>query len=138
MAQELAADYRRAAEEGNLKAQLHLALAYWEGRGVPQDDGEAVMWFEEGGQPGLQKAQYYLGVAYWEGRGAPQDYIEAHAWFNLAVAQGDGRARESRDNLARQMTRTQIGDAQRRARRRLDKTAEAIIAAVERGAREFP
>ena len=102
MAQELVADYRRAAEEGNLTAQLHLALAYW------------------------------------EGRGAPQDYIEAHAWFNLAAAQGDGRARESRDKLARQMTRTQIGDAQRRARRRLDKAAEAIIAAVEREARELP
>jgi hypothetical protein len=33
---------RRAAEQGDVGAQMHLGLMYHEGRGVPQDDAEST------------------------------------------------------------------------------------------------
>jgi len=35
---------REAAEQGDAEAQLNLGLMYAEGRGVAQDDAEAVKW----------------------------------------------------------------------------------------------
>ena len=108
--------YRRAAKQGDANAQALIGAFYAEGQGVPQDDAEAAVWYRRAAEQGDDKAQYQLGDAYWHGRGVPQDYSEAHLWFNLAAAQGNRRARENRDKVARLMTRTQIGEAQRHAR----------------------
>jgi hypothetical protein len=45
-----------------------------------------------------------------------QDFIQAHMWYNLSAAQGEQRAAEARDALAKQMTPAQIAEAQRLAR----------------------
>lgn len=45
-----------------------------------------------------------------------RDYVPAHIWYNLAAAQGDEVAAQFRDDLAEQMTRDQIAEAQRLAR----------------------
>jgi len=37
--------YRKAADQGNAKAQYHLGLMYAKGRGVPMDYVQALMWF---------------------------------------------------------------------------------------------
>jgi TPR repeat protein len=37
--------YRKAAEQGNAKAQFHLGLMYAKVQGVPPDPGIAHMWF---------------------------------------------------------------------------------------------
>ena len=34
--------YRKAAEQGDAKAQYNLGVMYDNGRGVPEDDGQAV------------------------------------------------------------------------------------------------
>ena len=44
--QELA-DLRASAEAGDADAQLTIGLRYANGRGVPQDDAEAVAWFRK-------------------------------------------------------------------------------------------
>ena len=90
------------------------------GRGIPQDDAEAVQWWRLAADEGLAAAQSNLGFMYANGRGVPQDYVEAHMWYSLAGAQnsGEDRARsvEARDAVAERMTREQLADAQRRAR----------------------
>lgn len=53
---------------------------------------------------------------YAQGRGVLQDFIQAHMWYNLSAAQGEQRAAEARDALAKQMTPAQIAEAQRLAR----------------------
>jgi uncharacterized protein len=62
------------------------------------------------------ESQSLLGMGYAVGRGVPQDNVSAHMWCNLAAAQGDQDAAKSRDDLATQMTPSQIAMAQQLAR----------------------
>ena len=89
---------------------------YDTGRGVPQDDAEAVRWYRLAAEQGNASAQFRLGVAYGTGRSVPQDYVSAHMWLNLAAATGDEEARKARERVAASMTREQIAEAQARAR----------------------
>jgi len=52
---------------------------------------------------------------YEEGKGVPQDFVYAHMWWNLAASQGIKEAVETRDRLAKEMTRPQIAEAQKLA-----------------------
>ena len=45
---------------------------YDNGRGVPQDDTEAVKWYRKAAEQGHAEAQNNLGVMYLNGRGVPQ------------------------------------------------------------------
>ena len=44
---------RAKANAGHAAAQFNLGLAYDTGRGVPQDDAEAVSWFRKAADQGL-------------------------------------------------------------------------------------
>ena len=111
---------QKAADQGDALAQGSLGAMYAEGRGVPQDDGEAAAWFRRAADQGRATAQYNLGVMYAEGRGVPQGYVFAHMWFNLVGAGGNEgareRARKVRDALEKVMSREQVEEAERLAR----------------------
>ena len=64
----------------------------------------------------LARGRVADAAAYWNGQGVPQDHVEAHMWFNLAAVQGEEVAARNRDDVAGNMTREQLADAQRRAR----------------------
>src|SRR5438445_6420860 len=89
---------------------------YVEGKGVPQDNKEAVRWYYLAAGQGDPEAQNNLGVMYFNGQGVAQDYVQAHMWFNLAGAGGHAQSLESRDLIAQKMTTVQIAEAQRLAR----------------------
>lgn len=58
-----------------------------------------------------------LGFAYSTGAdGFPLDLVTAHQWFNLAALSGSTEAQHCRADIAHQMTRQEIVEAQRRAR----------------------
>jgi TPR repeat protein len=40
------AQLKEAAEQGDVEAQFNLGFAYAYGRGVPEDDAEAVKWWK--------------------------------------------------------------------------------------------
>jgi len=61
-------------------------------------------------------AQYLLGRMHARGEGVLQDYIVAHQWLNLSAARGNRDARGERGRISRQMTPTQIAEAQQLAR----------------------
>ncbi len=61
---------------------------YAKGRGVPQDDAEALNWYRLAAEQGNARAQHYLGVMYAKGKGVPQDDAEALKWYRLAAEQG--------------------------------------------------
>lgn len=69
---------------------------------------------------GQASALYDLGLLYSTGQGVPKDYIQAHKWFNLAAVRGVRRAQVDRAELARDMKRSDIIEAQRQAREWLD------------------
>ncbi|MFM8234327.1 MAG: tetratricopeptide repeat protein, partial [Holophagaceae bacterium] len=108
--------YRLAADQGHASAQFNLGVMYDNGRGVPQDDVQAVKWYRLAADQGFAKAQFNLGGMYAKGQGVTQDYVQAHKWFNLAAAQGDADSERNRDQVAKQMTPQQIERAQALAR----------------------
>lgn len=67
-------------------------------------------------QGGAADALFELGLAYCSGRDGEIDLIEAHKWFNLAALRGNSEAKRYRSELASEMSRAEIGQAQRRAR----------------------
>jgi TPR repeat protein len=72
---------------------------YANGRGVAQDDQQAVAWYRKAAEQGLADARYSLGLAYENGRGVPQDNTQAIAWFRKAADQGVNAAKTKLDNL---------------------------------------
>jgi hypothetical protein len=111
------------AAQGHAEAQYNLGGMYAEGRGVPQDYGEATKWFRKAAEQGHVEAQYNLGGMYFRGQGVPRDFVLAHMWFNLSVSRvpaSEGGTREATeiiiDLVASKMTPFQIAEAQRLAR----------------------
>ena len=84
--------WRRAAEQGDARAQVNLGFMYAEGQGVPQDDLEAARWYRLAAEQGEAGAQFNLGSMYAEGLGVPQDAAEAVRWYRLAAEQGESTA----------------------------------------------
>ncbi len=83
---------RVLAERGDADAQALLGAAYYNGRGVEQDYGEAVRWTRLAAEQGNVRGQSLLGAIYYNGHGVEQDYGEAARWARLAAEQGDAGA----------------------------------------------
>jgi TPR repeat protein len=74
-----------------------------------------------GGDGALQgmlagEALLSLGLIYSTGRSVEPNLVEAHKWFNIAALRGCADAIGLRGEIAREMSRADIADAQRRAR----------------------
>jgi hypothetical protein len=87
---------RPLAERGDARAQALVGLILQAGRGVTQDEGEAVSWFRRAADQGDHLAQFQLGTMYVAGRGVPQNYQEAAKLYRLAA---DGGYPEAQFNL---------------------------------------
>tara|TARA_R110002167_G_scaffold218874_2_gene423506 strand:+ start:316 stop:588 length:273 start_codon:yes stop_codon:yes gene_type:complete len=68
-------------------------------------------------EQGQVDAQYKVGLLFSTGQeGAPIDYVVAHKWLNLAAVRGSDDARRLRAELAGDMSKEEIAQAQRLAR----------------------
>jgi hypothetical protein len=65
---------------------------------------------------GTPDALYELGLMYCAGRDVELDLVSAHKWFNLAAMRGNEDAKRYRMEISREMSRSQIAEAQRQAR----------------------
>ncbi|MBQ9776558.1 MAG: sel1 repeat family protein, partial [Lentisphaeria bacterium] len=52
--------YRKAAEQGDAKAQYNLGNCYYFGNGVTENEQEAVKWYRKAAEQGDAKAQYVI------------------------------------------------------------------------------
>ena len=86
---------RVAAEQGDAAAQSNLGWRYANGRGVRQDDVEAVRWYRQAAEQGNAAAQFNLGWMYDNGRGVRQDDVEAVRWYRKAAEQGNAAAQNN-------------------------------------------
>lgn len=64
---------RRAAEQGDPRAQTRLGQMYFNGDGVAEDASEAVSWFRQAADQGHPLARIALSVALTYGRGTARD-----------------------------------------------------------------
>lgn len=81
------ADWRPLAEAGDAEAQYLLGVCYRDGRGVPQDTAEAVVWYRRAAEQGHDVGQARLGIAYLYGTGVRRNLSEAARWLQLAAEQ---------------------------------------------------
>ena len=113
------AELRRQAEQGDPDAQSILGNMYRLGRGVPQDEAEAVRWYRLAAEQGLAGwqapslrsggtsqsllaakqgyalTQYNLGRMYFLGLGVLKNADEAVRRYRLAAEQGHAKAQGS-------------------------------------------
>jgi len=85
---------------------------YANGRGIPQNDAEAVKWYRKAAEQGDASAQYNLGYKYVQGEGIPENNIKAYVWWSMAKTQGQESAKVNLEILKPQMTKQQIAEAQ--------------------------
>ncbi|HKP24027.1 MAG TPA: tetratricopeptide repeat protein [Dongiaceae bacterium] len=72
------------AEQGDVNMQLLIGSIYDLGQGVPQDDAEAVKWYERAATQGSAKGQYQLGALY--ARSAQvKDPFQGYKWLTIAA-----------------------------------------------------
>ena len=94
-----AADYRKAAEQGDAKAQFILGGCYANGIGVTKDLAEAVKWWRKAAEQGDAKAQFMLGACYANGIGVTKDFAEAVKWYRKVTQQGHQKAKVKLNDL---------------------------------------
>jgi TPR repeat protein len=61
-------------------------------------------------------ALFHLGMMYCIGREVETDLVAAHKWFNLAALRGNAEAKQYRCEISRDMSVTEIAEAQKQAR----------------------
>jgi TPR repeat protein len=118
--------YRRLASQDFRPAELHPSIAeaqyvlgqfYEQGRGVPQDDGQASNWFETAAGRNHGQAQLSLATMYLAGRGVERYLARALMWVDLAATrlvnntEAVGRITIIRDALLREMTDEEVLEA---------------------------
>ena len=65
---------------------------YTQGKGVPRDYAQALVWYRKAADQGDALAQFSLGLVYDNGQGVPQDFAQAVVWYRKAADQGEARA----------------------------------------------
>ena len=80
------------AKDGDATAMYNLGVMYADGKGVLEDDKEAVKWFRKAADLGDAMAMNSLGVAYVHGEGVIQDDEEAVKWYRKAAELGNANA----------------------------------------------
>ena len=86
---------KKAAESGDLNAQMKLGNGYFEGtfKKFTQDPiAEAAKWYQMAAEQGCAEGQVKLGRCYLSGKGAKQSYQLAFEWFSKSAEQGDREA----------------------------------------------
>jgi len=91
---------RKAAEQGQIDAQVMLAYAYREGEGVPKDMVEAMRWYRTAADRGDQRAQSDMGLMYFKGWGTPRDVGQAISWWRKTADRGGPLASFAEGSIA--------------------------------------
>ncbi|HLK25182.1 MAG TPA: toll/interleukin-1 receptor domain-containing protein [Caulobacteraceae bacterium] len=103
------ADYLKAANLGDAKAQDVLCRSYYQGPsfvpslGVSVNFNNAAHWCRLSAAQGYADAEGMMGVFYEEGVGVgePRNFTKALYWYRLAAAQGDKFSQGELDNMYR-------------------------------------
>ncbi len=102
--------YLDAAEQGNPKAQFIVGDMYSKGLGVPQDKDAAEYWYTLAAEQRVVAAQFMLGQMY--GYESPKNYVLAYMWSCIAALEGHTLALGECRLFAKEMTPSQIEEAQ--------------------------
>ena len=72
--------------------------------------------YESGAVGGAADTLFELGMMHSAGREVAPDLVAAHKWFNLAALRGNAEAKRYRMEIALEMSKAEVAEAQRQAR----------------------
>lgn len=114
--------FGQAADRGNIDAFYELGAIYATGKprmsnpeAIAKDPDLALKYFTKAANAGHTSAQRELGVRYRSGNGVPKDEVEAYKWFRLAAREDVTSKSVYLPDIARNMPREKITEAERRA-----------------------
>lgn len=81
--------YQRAASQGYLKAQLHLAVMYEEGEVIPRNQSSSFEWYLKAAQQGHTSSQLRVALMYEKGQGVTLNESAASEWYQRAASRGN-------------------------------------------------
>ena len=81
--------FRRAADQGNIRAQFQVGWMLDKGEGMPSDPANAVVWYRKAADQGDGEAAAALGQLFENGKGLAENYISAAEWYALSAKIGD-------------------------------------------------
>ena len=79
---------KKIAKQGDIKAQIELGFAYYEGKEVPQNKTLAAHWFLKAAEQGDMLAQHYMGWMYAKADGVEKNIEKAIYWYTKAAENG--------------------------------------------------
>ncbi|SMN10840.1 hypothetical protein SPBRAN_1015 [uncultured Candidatus Thioglobus sp.] len=79
-------EYKAAAVQGDLNAQLVLGGLYYYGTGVTQDYQQSLDWYKQAAEQQDPDAEYEIGLMYAEGLGVEQDLVQARQWLQKTLS----------------------------------------------------
>lgn len=86
--------YLKAAELGQVEAQVAVGTSLLLGRGVARDMPRAAHWLGTAARQGDPASQFMLGMMYEHGQGLSRDLHLARYWYEQAAENGDETAGE--------------------------------------------
>jgi len=104
------------AREGNAQAQSAVGYMLSKGLGVKRNRESAVYWYKQSASQGNTTAQFNLGMAYVKGRGVRRNLIYAYMWWDIAASLGHKRALKNMNEVSRDLSGSEIRNAQKLAR----------------------
>ncbi len=104
--------FSKAVEPGYAHAQYALGVMYLNGKGVSQNDKQAVYWISNAAEQGVEDAQYALGVMYFNGKGVTQDDEKSYICFYLSRYNGNQKTENFLNILSELMTSSDVSEAQ--------------------------
>lgn len=115
-----AAWFAKAAAQGYIPGEIHLAEAYSYGQGVERDKGKAAEWYRKAADQGDAGAQGTLAMLYTMGQGVPQSDVEAYFWFDLAASvktPNQERYITNRQNVGTRITSDELEEVRERVKK---------------------
>jgi TPR repeat protein len=79
-------------------------------------EAAAIDTIEHGMAGGNEDSLFALGLMHSVGRDVAPDLVAAHKWFNLAALRGNEEAKRYRMEIAAEMSKAEVSEAQRQAR----------------------
>jgi len=79
-------ELKKLAEKGEKDAELALARAYAQGKGVEANPQQALVWYQKAAEHGSGAAMRSIGQFYENGKGVERSIDEAVRWYKKAVA----------------------------------------------------
>jgi TPR repeat protein len=113
-----AAWYRKAADNGDISGELHLAGLFRDGgKNFLRDMVQAAEWYRKAADQGDVGAQGTMGTLYSMGQGVQQNYVEAYYWLDLAAAVKGPKQEQyaaNRQMIGMHITADELADVQDR------------------------